>query len=79
MAEVGGGVFDPATNIRLMGYLLQQLAENDRRRLEAAQGPTATRAPASSELSQESADAAQTDVLAAGSHVPGRAEAPPPS
>eukprot|EP00972_Heterocapsa_arctica_P000141 21338-Heterocapsa_arctica.AAC.1 len=84
MAE---GESEPSYNIRLMGFLLQQMAEleranNARAKLasqEAAQGPPATRAPATSEASQEAADEARKDASAVGSHAPGRAEAPPSS
>ena len=84
MAE---GESESAINIRLMGFLLQQMAENERGNKarakmasqEAAQGPSATRAPATSEARPEAADGAQTGVSAAGSHAPGRAEAPPPA
>eukprot|EP00972_Heterocapsa_arctica_P003519 523509-Heterocapsa_arctica.AAC.1 len=70
MEEFGGGSLDPATSIRLMGYLLQQLAESDRRRLEAPQIPAAPGPTTQNEPGQDPAEAARKDVLVAGSHVP---------
>eukprot|EP00972_Heterocapsa_arctica_P043085 6353160-Heterocapsa_arctica.AAC.1 len=73
MAEFGGGGLDPATNIRLMGYLLQQLAENDRLHLEgkAEAPPPAGEAPGSAGR----ALAAQTGSMA-GSAIKAIAEEP---
>ena len=77
MEEFGGGSLDTATSIRIMGLLLQRLAESDRRRQEAPQMPAAPGPPTQPVPSQDPAEASQKDALVAGGQDPDIKEALP--